>query len=171
MGESRFGDVPPDHWAAEAIGRANRDGAMVGTGSFLETGLARFEPDTSLTAAQFATIIAGAFYRDIPEVEGGPWYAPFQKVLEDAGLTEGADIRDWEVPMTRYQLAAVLYRFASDRELPLPDEGARAEAQGKIGDWAQVPDWYGEAVAACYAMGLLSGTDEAGSFGGEQTLI
>ena len=71
-GESRFGDVPPDHWAAEAISRANRDGAMVGTGSFPETGLARFEPDTSLTAAQFATIIAGAFYRDIPEVEGGP---------------------------------------------------------------------------------------------------
>ena len=169
-GESRFGDVPPDHWAAEAISRANRDGAMVGTGSFPETGLARFEPDTSLTAAQFATIIAGAFYRDIPEVEGGPWYAPFQKVLEDAGLTEGADIRDWEVPMTRYQLAAVLYRFASDKELPLPDEGARAEAQGKIGDWAQVPGRYGEAVAACYAMGLLSGTDEAGSFSGEQTL-
>ena len=35
-----------------------------------------------------------------------------------AGLTEGADIRDWEVPMTRYQLAAVLYPPSPRRGWP-----------------------------------------------------
>lgn len=166
---SRFGDVPDSHWAAAAIRRANDDGVMVGTGALTEAGLARFEPDAELTSAQFAVIVTNAFYRDIPEA-AGPWYAPFRKAMEDAGWDEGAGIRDWTAPMTRYQMAAVLYNIAKDRGVPLPDGENLEAARGRIADWARVPEEYQTAVAASYALDLLSGVDGSGAFAGEQTL-
>lgn len=168
--ESHFGDVPSNHWAAEAINRANDDGAMVGTGTFPETGLARFEPDADLTSAQFAVIVAGEFYRDIPDGVAGPWYAPFRQAMEDAGWDEGAGIQDWEAPMTRYQMAVVLYNIAEEQRVPLPDREGLEAARDRISDWTQIPEEYRQAVAVNYALGLLSGADESGAFAGDQSL-
>lgn len=167
---SRFGDVPSNHWAAEAIRRANEDGVMVGTGTFPETGLARFEPDADLTSAQFAVIMTGALYRDIPDEAAGPWYAPFQTVMEDAGWDEGAGILDWEAPMTRYQMAAVLYNIAEDQGVLLPNRENLEAAQDGIADWEQIPAEYRRAVAVSYVLDLLSGVDEAGTFAGDRSL-
>ena len=100
------------HWAAEAINRANDDGAMVGTGTFPETGLARFEPDADLTSAQFAVIVAGEFYRDIPDGVAGPWYAPFRQAMDNDGSED----------------ASVQFRPAK-AEIPLPAGEARQENQ------------------------------------------
>lgn len=168
--ENPFEDVPADFWAVEYIRQASEDGVIVGTGTDPETGRARFAPEEPLTAAQFAVITAGAFYGDRLDEAAGPWYAPFQRALENVGLTEGAGIRDWEQPMTRFQMAGVLRNIVRDKGVPLPDGAALEKAGGEIGDWEQVPEPYREAVALCYALELLSGVDETGAFAGEQTL-
>ena len=176
--ESPFADVPPDHWAAGAIRQAYDEGIISGTGYDQESQLAVFAPDAPLTPGQFAVIVAQAFcWREMgqdpdgPLPDGSPWYAPYQRTIERAGLTQGAGIADWEAPMTRYQMAVVLYRLAERRELPLPDAVELAAVRARIGDWDQIPEQYQQAVAACFALGLLSGVDGAGTFAGDQTLI
>ncbi len=72
--------------------------------------------------------------------------------------------------MTRYQMAAMLYDLVGAVELSLPDEDKLAAAPASIGDWDQVPEEYQRSVAAAYALGLLSGVDEAGTFVGTSTL-
>lgn len=173
--EIRFGDVPLDHWAAEAIGRASEDGVIVGTNTWTEDGRVCFEPDSPLTAAQFAAIVTQAFYwrplretereRSHGDAEPLPyWYSLYQQIAEQAGLMEGVGVEDWEVPMTRYQMAQMLYNIAADKKLEPP------AASIAIADLDQVPEQYKEAVKSAYAMGFLSGMDDKGTFAGEQTL-
>ena len=50
--KSAFSDVPEGHWAEGWINCANDNGLMIGVGG------GKFEPDTTLTRAQIAKIIA-----------------------------------------------------------------------------------------------------------------
>ena len=168
--ESPFDDVPLDHWAIEAIRQAAEE--------YIVSGMdyQNFAPDAPLTSAQFVTIITRAFYwrelRAIEEAEeevreDWTWYVHNRETAEQAGLMEGVGVEDWDAPMTRYQMAVMLYNIVVDKELALPDK-ATLEAV-EITDWDQVPEEFQEAVSTAYAMGLLSGMED-GSFAGDQTL-
>lgn len=67
--------------------------------------------------------------------------------------------------MTRYQMAAVLYNIVVDKGLEAP-----AAASLAIADWDQVPEQYQAAVKSAYALELLSGVDDQGTFAGDQSL-
>ena len=101
--EGPFSDVPTTHWAIEAIRQAEDP----------EAGRSYFAPDDQLTAAQFATIVTKAFYwrtiNDVKQEEG--WSALYRKTAEQAGLMEGVGVEDWDAPMTRYQMAVMLYNL------------------------------------------------------------
>ena len=168
--ESPFDDVPLDHWAIEAIRQAAEE--------YIVSGMdyQNFAPDAPLTSAQFVTIITRAFYwrelRAIEEAEeevreDWTWYVHNRETAEQAGLMEGVGVEDWDAPMTRYQMAAMLYNVVVDKELVLPDKAALEAVE--ITDWDQVPEEFQEAVSTAYAMGLLSGMED-GSFAGDQTL-
>lgn len=166
---SPFSDVPVDHWAVEAIWQASQDGIIQGMGD------GRFAPNNELTAAQFAAIVIRAFYwRELKDLgENTPrdtWYARYQKVAEDAGLMKDTGVEDWTAPMTRYQMAQMLYNIAVDQKFVLPGEDALKAVRDKIGDWSKVPKGYQTAVSAAYAMDLLSGVDAKGTFAGDQSL-
>lgn len=167
--EGPFSDVPTTHWAIEAIRQAEEERIISGMGYDPEAGRSYFAPDDQLTAAQFATIVTKAFYwrtiNDVKQEEG--WSALYRKTAEQAGLMEGVGVEDWDAPMTRYQMAVMLYNIVVDKELALPDK-ATLEAV-EITDWDQVPEEFQEAVSTAYAMGLLSGMED-GSFAGDQTL-
>lgn len=170
--EGPFDDVPLDHWAVEAIRQAKEEAII--SGMYYRN----FAPDDRLTTAQFATIVTKAFYwrdfgRDPEESWIAPgegeedWYVFYKEVAERAGLTEGTGIEDWNAPMTRYQMAVMLYNVVVDKELALPDKAVLEAVE--ITDWDQVPEEFQEAVSTAYAMGLLSGMED-GSFAGDQTL-
>lgn len=162
--KSPFADVPLDHWAIEYIRQASQDQIIQGMGD------GTFAPDDGLTAAQFAAIVAEAFYwRDLDRENNVPWYALYQKAVEDAGLMEGVGVEDWSAPMTRYQMAQMLYNIAVGQSLFVaPDEETLEPAT--IGDWKQVPEQYQSAVLRTYLLGLLSGMDEKGTFAGDRSL-
>lgn len=168
--ESPFTDVPAGHWAYEAIAQAEREGIIVGVGDGM------FAPGKPLTAAQFATIVAQAFYwqplreaeRNLNDGEqdpDAPWYALYRKTVEQAGLMEGTGVEDWGAPMTRYQMAQMLYNITVDKGVETPTAGNIA-----IADLGQVPEQYKEAVKSAYSLNLLSGIDEKGTFAGNKPL-
>lgn len=163
-GESPFIDVPLTHWAVKAIAQAQEENIIQGVGG------GAFDPDGPLTAAQFAAVVTQAFYwRILNGVEAEPdgaWSARYQKAAEQAGLTDGTGIEDWNAPMTRYQMAQMLYNIAIDKEIKLND----ASSPHTIADLDQIPEEYQEAVNAVYGLKLLSGVDEQGTFAGNQTL-
>lgn len=158
--DSPFTDVPSDHWAFAYIRQANEENIITGMGD------GTYLPDGALTAAQFAAIVIQAFYwRDLDLSLTGPWYAPYQKAAEDAGVMEGVGVEDWDAAMTRYQMARLLYNIALDKGI------AEADADGLSapGGLEQIPEPYRQAVLSAYRLGLLSGMGD-GSFAGEQSL-
>lgn len=168
--KSPFNDVPLDHWAIDAIRQAAEE--------YIVSGMdyQNFAPDDPLTAAQFVTIITRAFYwRELRAIEKAEkevredwtWYIHNRETAERAGLMEGVGVEDWDAPMTRYQMAVMLYNVVVDKELALPDKAVLEAVE--ITDWDQIPEEFQEAVSTAYAMGLLSGMED-GSFAGDQTL-
>lgn len=182
--ESPFGDVASDHWAFEYISLAYEENVISGVGYDQETHKPLFTPDNTLTSAEFATIVTQAFYwRELRSDETGPeqddleaaypgvepWYAVYARIAERAGLAEGTGIEDWNAPMTRYQMAQMLYNIAVGQSLFVTSDEETLDA-ATIGDWEQVPEQYQSAVLRTYLLGLLSGVDERGTFAGDRSL-
>ena len=176
---AHFQDVPDGHWAFAYVERAYQDGAMVGIGGDPAAGTGLFAPDEYMTCGQLLTMLVNAFYPDelARTSKDGPWYAPAVRVAVDRGIvTESLDqlMRDAGKPIDRYTAAKVLVRLMDDKCVVLPDDGEREKAAASIGDWADVEaqeDNWGNKIQAyyvpsIYAMGVMSGVDEAGTFAG-----
>ena len=74
-----FYDVPSSHWAYEDIQQAAGKGILQGTGTD-QNGNRLFEPQSSLTTAQFITILVRGYYAGQAGSAGdGPWYAPYDQ--------------------------------------------------------------------------------------------
>lgn len=182
-GLAHFQDVPDGHWAFEYVERAYQDGAMVGVGGDPAAGTGLFAPDEYMTCGQFLTMLINAFYPDelVRTGKDGPWYAPAVRVAADRGIvTDSLDqlMRDASKPIDRDTAAKVLVRLMDDKCVVLPDGAEREKAAASIGDWADVEaqeDREGNKIQAyyvssIYAMGVMSGVDEAGTFAGSDPI-
>ena len=165
-----FTDVATDAWYSDAITYVVEKGMMCGTSN------RSFAPDTIATRAMVVTVLwrhvgqpdyicYGTTY---PDVIPGEWYsiatewAYFNDVMvgfpipfnpsEDApsgfGATFGPDD-----PMSREQLATVLFRYAKLKGL---DVSAKTELQ-RFPDYAKVSNWAYEAMQWCVSEGLIQG--------------
>lgn len=157
---SPFTDVPTDHWAFEAICQAQEEDIITGMGD------GTYLPDDVLTSAQFASIVTRAFcWHGLDMSLTDPWYAPYRKAAEDAGLMEDVGVEDWDSAMTRYQMAQLLYNLTLGKGIT----AAGAAALPQPGDLDRIPGRYKDAVLSAYRLGLLSGMED-GSFAGDQSL-
>lgn len=150
-----FTDVPSSHWAHTSISEMADKGIMSGVGNN------KFAPDTTLTGAQFATMIVRHFYEDKLGDGGDKWYSAFMDVAEKEGILAGTSITA-EGVINRYDMAQMMYNVLKAEGIsatPLPDTS-------KVADWASVPSTYQDAVSVCYNMGMLSGVDSKGTFNG-----
>lgn len=155
--DTKFSDVPDNHWAASSIYRMVDAGVVNGIGG------GKFNPNGNVSCSEFIAMITRQFYNDkIKErVEGTPWYTPNIDAANAAGIMTDVTIAPSD-PMTRYEMALVMYNVMKANGFTiqsLPDASV-------IADWANVPGNYQSAVSACYKMGLLTGTDSNGTFGG-----
>ena len=125
-----------------------------------------FAPDTTVSYAQFATMIARSFYNDQIEGEGDKWYSSFMATAEKVGILEGTQVLGneslGEAGINRYEMAQVMYNVMSQKGVSIPNNFDTS----KIGDWSSIPANYQKAVSACYSLGTLSGTDSKGTFSG-----
>ena len=158
-----FTDVPPEHWAYEAVMEMVEAGVIRGTGYWT------FSPDMKVSAAQFVTLVGRMNYPWLEQVadDGDTWYDPYATALKGAGWLDGTsvDLNDLEAEITRYDMAAILWPAARAMG-GIEDTMAQPE---QITDYTAIPPQYVDAVRVMYGVGLITG-DENGNFNGANTM-
>lgn len=155
-----FTDVPSSHWAHTSVIEMAEKGVVAGVGNNL------FAPDTTVSYAQFATMIVRSFYDDQLVDGGDKWYSSFMSTAEKAGILEGTKVLGngslVEAGINRYEMAQIMYNVLQDQLGKITIDFDTTA----IADWASIPDNYKDAVSLCYHYGTLSGTDGKGTFSG-----
>lgn len=149
------------HWAKQAVDYVAAQGVFQGTDA------THFSPDVPVTRAMVATLLwrmegqpqAGE-NTAFPDVAGESWYAAAVRWATQQGVVTGDDNGAFgpDDPVTREQLAAILYRYAQAKGVDLLDyEGTAALA---FPDAGEVSDWAREAMTWTVEQGLMKGTGE-----------
>ena len=171
-GAVEFSDVPGSHWAYHAIQQAAERKVIEGVGN------GKFAPGQPVSYAAFSTMLVKAFYpaEAGAQTQGGVWWRPYAAVMDARGLTGGTQIEDeraWvqvmDTPVSRNEMAVLLYNLAAEQGFALPGSSELQAAQSSIADFDTIPGQYRTAVSVCYAAGLLTGGD-GGRFNGENTM-
>lgn len=155
----RYSDIT-GHWAEKEMQ------AVLSLGLFRGTGSATFRPERPLTRAELVTVLyrmegepsllAQNPFRDVP---GNRWYSNAVIWAAAQGIVTGKtpDRFDPDAPVTREQIAAVLYRYAAYL-------GADTSARGKLEDYSdahRISRYAVDAMSWAVAAGLLQGVDSA----------
>ena len=154
---SGFSDVPMSAWYASAVCYMADCGLMAGTGT------SEFSPNATLNRAMLVTILYR--YAQTPPVEGsssfkdvpaGQWYSDAVAWAQQEGIVAGTSATTFSPlqPVTRQQMAAILFRYAAQKEV---DTSAR-DSLHSFADTAAISDYALDAMQWCVAVGILSGS-------------
>jgi len=176
-----FSDVPTSHWAYQYIERASDKGWVAGIGN------GKYAPESTVSNAQFMTMLTRAFYGDyVSKIAAGAnkdqyWWYPYAQTAWDKKLLPGTQVGTeydaapyWTEegcipsPISRYDMAYMMSNLMANYGTAAT-EAQKQAAQTKIGDWSKVPDWYKDAVANVYALGIIAGNSD-GCFGGDSSM-
>ena len=142
--ELPFADVNAGDWFYDDVRYVYENGLTNGTGA------AEFRPNAAVTRGMVLTILAR---NEGVDTSGTPWYAAGRDWAVANGISDGTNM---EAPVTREQLAAMLYRYASfkgrDAAAPERDLSAFPDA-GSISGWAL------EAMRWAVDTNLISGSN------------
>jgi hypothetical protein len=167
---SEFSDVPPGHWAREAVREMARLRILQGVGE------GRFEPDALVTREQFAKMLTLALGLPVDEAVYGraqtfadvpPERWSFRFVEAARNCLTGFRIGDRmlykpEFPAVREDMAVAI---AKARGLPQGDPSVLAQFSDAEGISENLSPW----VAACVQAGLMKGYPD-GTFRPQGTL-
>ena len=131
-----FNDMA-DHWAKDAVEFASSRELFNGVGNDA------FGPDLSMTRGMVSTVLARLAGADT--AGGETWYAKGTVWAVENGISDGTAP---EQPVTREQLAAMLYRYAGSPAV-----------SGELGfdDADSISAWARDAVRWCVDNGILNG--------------
>ncbi len=122
-GAAVFTDVAETDWFYDDVMFVYEAGLMVGTGS------GAFSPDAPLTKAMAATVLARA--AGVDTTAGDTWYSAAAAWAAALGISIGADL---EAPITRFEIASMLYVYAGNASGDSAAIMAWAAEQGIITD-------------------------------------
>ena len=154
--DTGYADVAADAWYAEAVEYVRDNGLMSGTSA------TTFAPNDTMTRSMLATTL----YREAgsPAVSGsdaftdtqeGAWYADAISWAADEGIVSGyGDTFGPNDPITREQLAAILYRYAQNEGYKTSQSGKGTE--GYL-DASSISSYAVKAMDWAVNAGLLSG--------------
>lgn len=171
-----FTDVSESHWAYGYIEDMASRGYMNGKGDGL------FSPDTTLSNAEFCTIMANAFYGEtlgvLRQENSTYWWEPYvESCYLRGGLTNTTPLsyyqsqNSWDyaagLEVIRFDAAQMITNLLDEQGFfPLPDSVVPIVMES-ITD--PVPEEYQTAVASAFYYGFLGGRQD-GSFDGYATL-
>ena len=155
----RFDDVPQNIWFASGVQFAAEQGLFTGVSAN------EFAPYDPMTRAMLVTVLHRLDGADasgtnsFTDVLNGKWYTNAIAWASANGIVEGLSGNRFapNAPITREQLAAILFRYAKACGY---DVSARAERTA-YADAAQVSTWAGDAMRWAVASGLISGRSGA----------
>ncbi|MCD1259726.1 carbohydrate-binding protein [Paenibacillus athensensis] len=160
--KASFTDTFVTAWAEASINALAARGAVQGTGNGL------FDPTGQVTRAQFIQMLIETFdladasatstFADVPQ---GQWYTRAIASAQKLGIVNGKDDGRFGVndPITREDMAVMIYRISQQLHLTLTAEGGSAS----FADQAQIAAYAQTAVGAMKAAGIVDGMDN-GSF-------
>ena len=159
LGDLPYTDVDPDAWYADAVAYAVEKGLMTGTSS------TTFAPTATLTRSMMAQIlynlegkpsldneVLGYPYAD---VDADAWYADAVYWARLEGLVSGYSNEKFgpNDPITREQLASILYRYAAYKG---DDVSAKADLSA-FTDASSASAWAVDSLKWAVSEGILSG--------------
>ena len=151
-----FTDVPAGAWYADGVGYVYENGLMAGISDTL------FGPDTTTSRSMVATILwrmAGSpvvdyalTYTDVPQ---GQWYTEAIRWAASQGIVSGyGDTFGTDDPITREQLALMLWQFAKDQGWDTTQGGMSVR---EFGDFEKISDYALEAMTWAVNAGIVTG--------------
>ena len=151
-----FTDVPANHWAQAAIQYVYDNGLMTGVSD------SAFAPEATTTRAMIVSMLArmenvtSAADAGFADVAASDWYATAVNWAASEGIVGGFGDGTFQPnsPITREQMASILYRYAEYKGV---DVSARAELSG----YADAPSpWAADVMQWAVAEGLLAGVTD-----------
>ncbi|MCM3630489.1 alpha-amylase family glycosyl hydrolase [Paenibacillus glycanilyticus] len=151
-----FEDVPLSHWAGEMIRELASHHVITGVTAD------RFEPERSVTRAEFAALLVRAMNlkaakpAGFTDVASGSWYEGSVNAAAEAGIIRGrtATIFSPNAVITREEMAVMLMRAYEAKS------GKKAEGGGEgssLIDSAAIHNWAKESIEAAVKLGFLNG--------------
>lgn len=163
-----FSDVDGNGWAAEYIYFLAGREIVGGVGGGL------FAPQRAITRAEFVKILAGVAGAGeaqtdstrFTDVAPGSWYAPYVAWAVEHGVTTGTSATTFapDDTITREQMAAMIYRYASSAGVTLP----KTRDAVRFSDASGFSGWAIEAIDALTRAGILDGVG-AGRFAPQES--
>ena len=151
VSDTGFADVDADAWYAEAVVYCRDNQVMGGVTT------TSFAPDATMTRAMLATVLyrvagepAVSGSDSFTDTESGTWYSNAALWASEQGLVTGYGngLFGTNDPVTREQIAAILWRYAGS---PTAAAGAAFADGAAISPWAQT------AVAWARGNGIING--------------
>lgn len=158
QGEMPFLDVGTNDWFYNDVAYVWENGLMSGTAAD------RFSPNASTTRAMLVTVLyrmdgSAVSSGNVPftDVPAGSWYADAVSWAAENGIVTGYSATRFapNEPVTREQVAAILYRYAKlcDRDL------SPAASLTAFADHASVSGYAREALSWAVGSGLIGGSN------------
>ena len=163
-----FSDVSDYHWASQAIMEMTRQGLLKGVTEPVD-GVAKFDPDRSVTRAEFITLCVREKYPNmLAELEkyssSSYWWRPAYDIALDKGLIYEKEFSVSTInnPCSRQEMALLIMRcITSDDMEMLPMNRVSTDS---IADFGTIDDYYNDSVLDAYSMGIIAGVDNKGTF-------
>lgn len=157
--ELPFVDVPDNAWYVDAVGYAYKNGMMNGTGQ------TTFSPDLTTSRGMIVTILyradgspAAQASSDFQDVSADQYYSDAVAWASENGIVGGYGNGNFgpNDPITREQMAAILYRYAQYKGMA----GVTLE-ENLLGfsDHEEVSGYAVQAMNWAVGQGLINGTD------------
>ena len=151
----KFVDVDQTQWYHEGVDYVIANGMMNGTGTNT------FEPNATTTRAMVVTILyrlekePAAGTNPFTDVEANQWYTNAVAWAAENGVVNGTTPTTFDpnAPITREQMAAILYRYASFKGY---DVTGKADLAGYT-DAGQISDYAVDSMAWANETGLIGG--------------
>ena len=151
----KYTDVDTTQWYHEGVDYVIEKGMMNGTGTNT------FEPNATTTRGMIVTILyrlekePAAGTSPFTDVDAGQWYAKAVAWAAANGVVNGTSPTTFNPndPITREQMAAILYRYASFKGY---DVTQKADLAG-FTDAAQISDYAKDPMAWANKAGLIGG--------------
>ena len=152
---TEFGDVADSAWYADAVEFVASHELFQGTNN-------GFEPETTMNRAMLAMVLyrledaTATGNSEFPDVSDDAWYAEAVAWASETGIVNGTGKGFApNAPVTREQIATMLYRYANVIGL---NTGARGEL-GSFPDGGDTSGWAQDAMAWAVSVGLFQGDD------------
>ena len=165
-GQTVFEDVSNTYWAKEYIEGLYKFGIISGTGDRI------FSPEKPVTREEFVKMLMLALDYDretqvnlgFKDVSNNDWFYPYVEQAVAKGIVKGVseDTFGAGLPITREDLAVMVYRALADRDYKLNSTSSA------ISDAAEIADYAVNAVNALCETGVIQG-DENGKFAPKDT--